>query len=159
MPVKASTPLASRERHYVFVYGTLKKGFPNAHYLDRSTFLGEFRTTTRYPLVVGGRYYSPYLLDLPNKGSKVKGEVYVVDDATLADLDYLENVGVNYERRVGKVSCVSDRAFVVEAYVYFKVNGMEGLIRKSEGFLEEYRDRRYVPRHLRPKEEPVAARR
>lgn len=131
----------------MFVYGTLKRGFANAHYLDRATYLGDFRTVTKYPLVVGGRFHSPYLLDLPAKGAKVKGELWAVDDATLADLDHLENVGVNYSRKVAKVSSAADRAFVADAYVYFKVNGMGDLVDKP--YLDDYQCRKYVPRHKR----------
>lgn len=105
---------------------------------------------TRYPLVVGGRYHSPYLLDIPSKGSKVKGELYAVDDATLADMDHLEKVGVNYTRKIARVSNTADRAFVVNAFIYFKVNGLEDLIDKP--FLDDYQCRKYVPRHLRPRE-------
>lgn len=122
-------------------------GFANSHLLDRATCLGEFRTVTRYPLVVGGKYNSPYLLDMPAKGARVKGEVYVVDDAMLADLDHLENVGVNYMRRVSKVSSSSDRSFVANAFVYFKTNGMDQLAKSQ--FLDDYQCRKYVPRHLR----------
>lgn len=43
----------ARNRHWVFVYGTLKRGFPNQGLLAGSTYLGEFRTLTPYPLVVG----------------------------------------------------------------------------------------------------------
>lgn len=136
-----------RKSHYVFVYGTLKRGFANAHLLDRATCLGEFRTVTKFPLVIGGQFHSPYLLDLPHRGAHVKGEVYVVDDAILADLDHLENVGVNYSRKVAKVSSATDRAFVVDVFVYFKVNGMERLIDGT--FLDDYQCRKYVPRHLR----------
>lgn len=165
-PTRSSNPLqpawnlqiAKANRHYVFVYGTLKKGFANASFLDRATFIGNFRTQTKYPLVVGGRYNSPYLLDIPKRGARVKGEVYAVDDATLADLDHLENVGVNYSRKVGKVANCADRAFVADVFIYFKTNMLDELSRKP--FVADYQCRKYVPRHLRPVEQPlVAARR
>lgn len=133
--------------HYVFVYGTLKKGFPNAYMLDRATFVGDFRTLTRYPLVVGGKYNSPYLLDMPSKGSRVKGELYAVDDAVLADLDDLENVGVNYSRAVTKVSSCADRSFAIDAFVYLKTNNLHELAAKE--YLDDYQCRLYVPRHMR----------
>eukprot|EP00177_Eucheuma_denticulatum_P001449 GFKZ01002608.1.p1 GENE.GFKZ01002608.1~~GFKZ01002608.1.p1 ORF type:complete len:250 (-),score=23.12 GFKZ01002608.1:1038-1691(-) len=161
-PTRSHTPLtpvprprAHSNRHYVFVYGTLKRGFANSHYLDRATYLGDFRTVTKYPLVVGGRYHSPYLLDLPAKGSKVKGELWAVDDATLADLDHLENVGVNYSRKVAKVSSAADRAFVADAYIYFKVNGMGDLVEKP--YLDDYQCRKYIPRHQRHKDKTNTA--
>lgn len=100
--------------------------------------------------MVGGRYNSPYLLDIPSKGARVKGEVYAVDDATLADLDHLENVGVNYSRKVAKVSNCADRAFIANAYVYFKTNSLEELSKKN--YTDDYQCRKYVPRHLRVNE-------
>lgn len=157
-PTRAVQPLqnaptlhpAKANKHYVFVYGTLKRGFPNSHCLDRAIFIGEFRTQVRYPLVVGGRYNSPYLLDIPKKGARVKGEVYAVDDATLADLDHLENVGVNYSRKVAKVSNCADRAFVADVFIYFKGNMLDELSKKP--YVDDYQCRKYVPRHLRPVE-------
>lgn len=157
-PLKNSPSLhpANANKHYVFVYGTLKRGFANAHLLDRATFIGDFRTLVRFPLVVGGRFNSPYLLDIPKKGAKVKGEVYAVDDATLADLDYFENVGINYSRKVAKVSHCADRAFAADAFIYFKTNMLEELSKKP--FVDDYQCRKYVPRHLRPAqvEQPLA---
>lgn len=139
--------LTKANKHYVFVYGTLKRGFANSRLLDRATYLGEFRTVQQFPLVVGGQYFSPYLLDIHGKGNQVKGELYAVDDAILADLDHLEQVGINYSRKVTQVSNCADRSFVADAYVYLKTNGLEALSKKP--FLEDYQCRRYVPRHMR----------
>lgn len=47
------TPAVSRNRHWVFAYGTMKRGSSNAGLLAGATYLGEFRTITAYPLVVG----------------------------------------------------------------------------------------------------------
>lgn len=137
----------SRNMHYVFVYGTLKRGFPNSHLLERATFIGEFRTVTKYPLVVGGQYFSPYLLDIPQTGNRVKGEMYVVNDAILADLDHLERVGINYTRKVEKVASCNDRSFVADAFIYFKCNDINTLAKNA--FLEDYQCRRYIPQDMR----------
>jgi len=152
-PLKDSILPTVSNKHYVFVYGTLKKGFANAHLLDRATLIGEFRTVTPFPLVVGGKHNSPYLLDIPKMGAKVKGEVYAVDDAILGDLDHLENVGVNYCRKVAKVSNCADRSMVADVFIYFKCNGFEELAKKT--YLDDYQCRRYVPRHMRQKAEPA----
>jgi len=42
-----------RNQHWVFAYGTSKRGFPNSGLLSSATFIGEFRTVIPYPLVVG----------------------------------------------------------------------------------------------------------
>lgn len=120
----------------MFVYGTSKRGFPNSGLLSGATFLGEFRTVVAYPLVVGGAYFSPYLLDLPGKGTRVKGEVYAVSDSMLQTLDRTENVGPNYCRKVIKVSSCTDRSFVANAFVYLKSNYSNDLL--VQRYLSEY---------------------
>ena len=93
--------------HQVFVYGTLKRGYPNAHIgMPRATFIGNYRTLERYPLVVGGQWFSPNLLNEPGTGHQVTGEVYALDDAVLAELDDLESVhlATGY-RRVAAALC------------------------------------------------------
>ena len=77
----------------VFVYGTLKRGYPNAHVgMLRAAFCYEARTVERYPLVVGGKWFIPNLINEPGQGHQVRGEVYQVDDTVLAELDALETV-------------------------------------------------------------------
>ena len=76
----------------VFVYGTLKRGFPNHEVgLAGQRFLGRFHTAEAYPLVVAGRWFSPVLLAEPGHGHRVHGEVFAVGDDVLTDLDRLES--------------------------------------------------------------------
>ena len=49
------------EKFLVFVYGTLKRGQPNHHWLSSAEngyqrFLGEGATVTQFPLVIASRY-------------------------------------------------------------------------------------------------------
>ncbi len=81
------------QRHRVFVYGSLLRGEPNAHNLDGAAWLGMARTEDRYGLVDLGAY--PGLVD---GDGAVLGEVYAVDDGTLARLDRFEDVPRLYER-------------------------------------------------------------
>ncbi|PIO52849.1 hypothetical protein TELCIR_25838, partial [Teladorsagia circumcincta] len=56
----------------VFVYGTLKRGEPNADVLTNTDgqyrFVGEGRTKTPYPLIVASKYNIPFVLNEPGKG-------------------------------------------------------------------------------------------
>ena len=80
-------------KHIVFVYGTLKRGYPNAHVgMPRATWICNARTVGCYPLVIGGKWFTPNLLNEAGHGFQVTGEVYEVDDAVLAELDELESV-------------------------------------------------------------------
>jgi gamma-glutamylcyclotransferase (GGCT)/AIG2-like uncharacterized protein YtfP len=79
----------------VFVYGTLKQGHGNHHYLRNATFKGAVALTFK------GRMFDvgfPVLMKGRNK-VKVAGEIYQVDKATFAALDRLEGQGHMYMRR------------------------------------------------------------
>jgi gamma-glutamylcyclotransferase (GGCT)/AIG2-like uncharacterized protein YtfP len=85
--------------HRVFVYGSLRRGQGNNRLLYTSEFVGN--------ATVCGTLYSlggfPGLRIDDSEGDVV-GEVWQVDDATLADLDRLEGVAVGfYERRKWRV--------------------------------------------------------
>jgi gamma-glutamylaminecyclotransferase len=76
----------------VFVYGTLKEGFPNFHVNLGSRVPGEFETVQAYPLFIVGDSRVPWLVDRPGEGQPVAGELYRVGGAELALMDELEQV-------------------------------------------------------------------
>jgi gamma-glutamylcyclotransferase (GGCT)/AIG2-like uncharacterized protein YtfP len=88
----------------LFVYGTLRKGGENHALLEHARFVGAATTAERYALFVDG---IPFLASMPPV-HRVRGEVYAVDDATLARLDELEGHPRWYERR--PVTVVLDAA-------------------------------------------------
>jgi gamma-glutamylaminecyclotransferase len=82
--------------HPVFVYGSLMSGQPNHHLLSGAESVGPDRTQDRaFRMVdVGG-------FPAADTGGRewVHGELYRVDDATLARLDRLEGHPTLYRRR------------------------------------------------------------
>ena len=112
------------DRSRVFVYGTLKKGFPNhARYLSDADLLGTFRTRERYRLVLNGERFSPCLLDGAGLGRRVEGEVYAVDWPVLQQLDRLERIHLpdGYRRHTIVVDPVdTPRLETCEVFVYLK---------------------------------------
>ena len=131
--------------HRVFVYGTLKRGFPNAAPLNDQTYLGHHRTTIAFPLVVAGRWFSPVLVDEPGTGHPVEGELYEVDDTTLATLDRIEGVGSSwgYDRVTIEIEPLGEGTpTTAEAYLKRR----ERLDLVHDGPLARYEpDERYVP--------------
>jgi len=91
--------------HRLFVFGTLKQGFPNYHLNQGRRIDGEFITLEAYPLYLVGQRYSPWMMDAPGKGSNVTGELYLVDDQQLKQLDRLERIHADdgYRRRMIRV--------------------------------------------------------
>ena len=66
-------------RFQVFVYGTLKKGQPNHHWLSQrengfQTFLGKATSVNKFPLVIASRYGYQicYCNDVPRLPTPVK---------------------------------------------------------------------------------------
>ncbi len=76
----------------VFVYGTLKQGFCNAHVNTGRRVPGAFISVERLPLYVIGPTQLPWLVNRPGQGERVIGELYEVDDAALARMDALERI-------------------------------------------------------------------
>ncbi|XP_020510861.3 gamma-glutamylaminecyclotransferase [Labrus bergylta] len=92
----------------VFVYGTLKKGQPNNYRMfdssnGKAEFLASACTVQKYPLVIATKHNIPFLLDLPGQGSRVRGEIYKVDDEMLDFLDDFESCPAMYQRTLVKL--------------------------------------------------------
>ena len=106
-------------RTLVFVFGTLKEGFPNFAFNQGRRVGTLFRTQERHPLYLMGERHVPWMIDSPGCGEHVAGEVYEVDDAALAAMDLLEGVGRpdGYHR---KALQVRRDAEVVLVQVYMK---------------------------------------
>jgi len=83
----------------LFVYGSLKSGYENAHLLARASYLGAARTAPGYRLV---RYRDGYpgLVAVGGATESVAGELYAVDEGLLAELDVFEDCPTLYQRVV-----------------------------------------------------------
>src|SRR5262245_31317708 len=105
----------------VFVYGTLKRGQRNHHYLHGQVFLGEAATLPHYRLLDSGPY--PCLVKDPLRGLAVQGEVWEVDDDVLPRLDRLEEVPDLYHR--GEVVL---QGYEVPILTYFYSGDVSGFV-------------------------------
>ncbi len=83
----------NRNPELVFVYGTLKRGFGNHHWLAGAPFLGEAEL---HDVVLHD--LGPFPMAVPGEGT-VRGELYAVDADGLARLDRLEGYPRLYDRR------------------------------------------------------------
>jgi len=79
----------------IFVYGTLKKEGCNHHFLKDSEFVKN-EVLKDHSIYVPDLFNFPLLLE--DEGGKVHGEIYKIDDNTLANLDMLEGEGNLYNR-------------------------------------------------------------
>ena len=106
--------------HRIFVYGTLKQGFPNFHINRGRRVPGDFVTVQQHPLYILGDAHLPWLVRQPGAGHAVTGELYEVDDAGLAAMDMLEQIDepLWYHREIIEVQPAS-WGEAVQTFVYF----------------------------------------
>ncbi|MEM8843921.1 MAG: gamma-glutamylcyclotransferase family protein [Pseudomonadota bacterium] len=128
----------------LFVYGTLKKGYPNhTGYLDNSYFKGIFKTVAKFPLVIAGKRFTPVMMPEPGIGYHVIGELYSINEETLIKIDFLESIGKSYGYTRNNLEVINlENEFSIQCYSYFKGRDKLKLIHTE--YLEKYTDARYL---------------
>jgi gamma-glutamylaminecyclotransferase len=110
---------------FIFVYGTLKEGFPN-HFRNAGRRVdGHFRTRQPFPFYVvklPNEDRAPWLLNSPGQGHQVVGQVFEVDPAELEAMDVFEEVHLptGYVRTEVELESVHGDAALLRAHVYLK---------------------------------------
>ena len=130
-----SNSITSTRTHLIFVYGTLRKGQCNHHFLERSKFIGNAKTKLGYALYGSG---VPFL-SRTRAVSQVIGEVYAVDNATLRRLDELEGHPDAYKRE--QAEAVLEDGTELTPWIYFYDTAQGDLI-ESGDFLQRTQCRR-----------------
>ncbi|WP_299019297.1 gamma-glutamylcyclotransferase [uncultured Photobacterium sp.] len=82
----------------VFVYGTLRAGESNHHFLRQASLLGPARLTCGFWLYDLGLY--PAAVKCRDESRPLVGEVYEIDDDMFAALDELEEYPQEYTREL-----------------------------------------------------------
>lgn len=85
---------------FLFVYGTLKRGFRNDHLLRAARYISPARTRDAAYKMVGVCDSAYDFPGIEEGSSYVQGEVYEVSSDLLAEVDIFEGVGADYVRRL-----------------------------------------------------------
>lgn len=102
----------------VFVYGTLKRGGSNHLILARQRFLGSARTGPGFTLHSLGDY--PGMVRSSGDTEGVSGELWVVDDTCLAELDRLEGLDEGLYERIDVLLAPNPHASSAQTYLYLR---------------------------------------
>lgn len=100
-------------KNLVFTYGTLRTGETNARLLAGVPCLGTFKTVPRYTMISLGAF--PGIIERGD--TAIVGELYEVDDATLASLDRLEGHPHFYTRMAVELDAEAGQTGLVQGYV------------------------------------------
>lgn len=79
-------------KNIIFVYGTLKRGFPLHLVLEESKFLGMATSVYKYPMIANKFGTYPFLIDLKGEGNYIKGEIFEITNEVFSELDKIEGV-------------------------------------------------------------------
>ena len=124
----------------VFVFGTLKQDFPNASTNRGSRVAGNFVTKGRYPLYLVGKRYSPWLVLNEGEGFQVRVQVFMVDQATLIDMDQLERTHeADGYRRVQMTVISESTSEEMLVFVYVKTPRQLEAVLVQFGPITEYK--------------------
>ncbi len=104
----------------LFVYGTLKRGCRSHARLAHQAYLGDAQTEPGFQLYRLSGY--PGLVRAPLTSDAVTGEVYLVDDSCLRELDEFEGVSEGLYTR----ETVPLRSPQAPAYAYVYAQSVEG---------------------------------
>ena len=124
----------------IFVFGTLKQGFPNFGFNTGTRVEGEFVTQEAYPLYLVGERHVPWMIDTPGTGHEVVGQVFEVDVPALAAMDALERVSEadGYRRILVGVRRRDGVSPVRQAFAYMKPAEQLDPMQVQVGPLAEY---------------------
>ncbi len=108
----------------LFVYGSLKEGFPNSHINAGTRIPGLFKTVLPHPFYLVDDSL-PCLMPHPGSGLQVEGELYRVNAEHLVRMDELEEVGQpgGYKRDIIEVESTGAGADPItrfKAFVYMQ---------------------------------------
>lgn len=135
----------------LFVFGTLKRGFPlHSACLDGTTYLGAYKTVEAYPTFIAGPWFAPMMLDQPGNGVRVFGELYEIDPPRLAAIDAVESLGKpgNFHICIEVESVESGGR--CQAFAYMKSEELARPVHAPN--FTDYQDRRFIPPwYLRPR--------
>ncbi|PZO79340.1 MAG: gamma-glutamylcyclotransferase [Mesorhizobium amorphae] len=135
----------------IFVFGTLKRGFPLHPKLHNAAYMGPGRTVEAFPMYVAGGIRGPMMIDRPGRGLRVVGELFGVSPEQLDGVDEAEEIGKpgNFRRLIPVVTAARQR---LDALAFFKD---ERLARpRASGYLTHYHDGRFLPPKTRPSSLP-----
>jgi len=101
---------------YLFVYGSMKKGFKNQNRLEDDKLIGISTTRDKYSMYPAKTFNYPYLLE-DEKKWQIDGELYELITTNISKIDMFEGVPDHYYRK--QIEVYFDNQ-IYKAFIYFR---------------------------------------
>jgi len=127
------------ETYNIFVYGTLKEGFPNFKVNTGVRLAGDFVTKSLHALYIVGERHSPWMVADEVNGVQATGQVFTVDKQGMQAMDKLERTHEEngYKRVQIEAINTADQA-KLPVFVYLKQQNQLLAAQVSSQLLHEY---------------------
>ncbi len=122
-------------KKYLFVYGTLKKGFKANFLLENEVFISNAKTIDKFCMISSELGSYPILYNnVSNLGKKIYSEIYSVSCDKFEELDSYEDVPNLYKRI--EIIVETDEKKLVNAFVYLSSDEIN--LTKKHNFLSSW---------------------
>ena len=152
MSLDNTEPIQS-ESNLIFVYGSLRKGFPNHYFLEQECqFIGLAKSVEKYSMTAnefivrfGAKRAIPFVSKEPE--TEIMGEIYDVPNNVLKLLDLLEKHPYWYKREQVDLELVDQKdeegnPKIINAWLYFNEVDMGEIKIESGDFSVHYPPRK-----------------
>lgn len=113
---------------FLFIYGSLKKGFDNHHIIEKATYISKAMTVDKFAMYKNKKGDYPYLVKNEHIDN-INGEVYKINRKDLLrKIDEFEDSPNYYQREKIKIKT---RSGIKTAYTYFSNSNMKIKNQKS----------------------------
>lgn len=103
--------------HYLFVYGSLKKGFDNHIILKEANYISNAKTINKFAMYKEENKNYPYIVKNESIGHIIEGELYKITSENIwAKIDEFEGAP-NYFKRINIRIKIKKREIKVKTYV------------------------------------------
>lgn len=106
-----------RRYMFIFVYGTLKKGYLNHYLLVDAELIGKAKTIEKYSMYPSVCNNYPFAIE-SKKENFLDGEIYKIDKTIEKKLDILEGYPDLYIKK--EIDVVLEKGEELKAIIYFK---------------------------------------
>ncbi len=106
-------------KEYLFVYGSLKRGFENHSILSTAKYISKAQTTSKFAMFIEDNHNYPYIIESQKViGMNIDGELYeIINKDTLNKVNAFEGVPFHFKCEDIYVQTDKNKSIKAKAYI------------------------------------------